>query len=992
MGEAGLLPGYIPREREQREIQEAAALVRGDRQSRVVLLYGPGGVGKTVLVRRLVEAGAVDERIAWLQPIDVDDPEYWLLPNLERKVAEELDPEHRYFDRYLEYLSQLPRYMRPRVGQETVRSHLGRVRRVFQHCYERLVSDSGKAAVITLDTVEAIRGMNVLRTLTQWMKELPATLFVLSGRPPAKDGDRGDEIAALLEDPQGRLRVRSIHLGGFTHEAARRYLDESAIAADLSDDAKETLVHLTRGHPLWLALTTDYLTNYGMPEEAEGQDLAWLKAQIPDAGALGLGGAALQEAFKRRLVTPYQAADFEHEAIKRLAVVRQSVNLPIWRGLMDDCSLPEGTTSWEQAWDSLLRIAWIRPRANRRYVTLHDALAEELAQRIIPLHDQDKTWRRRQWRRAVGIYAELTERPEEELQRQTEELDRRLQQAVLREPSPAQERELIDAVTQLDTRKGELDQLKAARLFYQILVDPDGGCRQFLDLFDRATSKHDVLFRELICLEMQRFLPNGVQLDPLGDVIRNEIDEFHRWLSEQQPGSHIEIGLDIARYLNESEQPRAAVELLEHLPVAHANLDQQHLLSTQLGNAWMRIPGEARAAERHFQDALAHATALESPERERRQAKAYKELGFYYRNLGFWPKADESYEQAHDAISAIMSPESPQRDREEWASIQTNWAYVKALRGQYFEAKNLVESAIAVRRHIGRTKGVGQSLSVLGELYRYGRQFQLAWDCYADAERIFQQLDDWPWLGLVYQEQAICLFEATQEGASLDLEGAPLATDLSEEAERRILRALDLCRDLAFRAYPSALNRAGRIFGATDPQQGLRYLEEGVETATQVADGWFWYANMVEYAELSYRLWARTRQADHRQQIHRYASTIDRAKQDYEFPDLEGRWKLLQGHLGIQDWLETHEERRLDEALQHYKDGFLLISEGYLGSHGIAAIPIEFKRFGDLYQRLPRDIHERWYPELRHAWKQKTSLLARLEEARLEEEPVTQNP
>ena len=37
-------------------------------------------------------------------------------------------------------------------------------------------------------------------------------------------------------------------------------------------------------------------------------------------------GLNLHEDFKRRLVTPYREADFWHEAVKRLAVVRQSVN------------------------------------------------------------------------------------------------------------------------------------------------------------------------------------------------------------------------------------------------------------------------------------------------------------------------------------------------------------------------------------------------------------------------------------------------------------------------------------------------------------------------------------------------------------------------------------------------------------------------------------------------------------------------------------------
>ncbi len=120
-------------------------------------------------------------------------------------------------------------------------------------------------------------------------------------------------------------------------------------------------------------------------------------------------GQSLHEAFQRRLVTPYREADFWHEAIKRLAVVRQSVNKVIWQALMADRPLPAGAADLDAAWDQLLRTPWIRPRANHRYVTLHDAVAEELAQRIIPLHDQDQQWRRQLWQRAVGIYSDLAQ-------------------------------------------------------------------------------------------------------------------------------------------------------------------------------------------------------------------------------------------------------------------------------------------------------------------------------------------------------------------------------------------------------------------------------------------------------------------------------------------------------------------------------------------------------------------------------------------------------
>ena len=179
-----------------------------------------------------------DAMTIWLDPIDVDDSEYWLLSNLERKVADRLDPENRYFGPYLEYLSRLPSYTRPRIGHETVVSHLGRIKRVFVECYKNFVEDSGKTVVIVFDTVEAIRGMYLLLTLTQWMKALPATLFILSGRPLPGHGDGQDPIKNELEDPYQRLPVTTVRLGEFTQEAALDYLNNSRVASGLTGDEK----------------------------------------------------------------------------------------------------------------------------------------------------------------------------------------------------------------------------------------------------------------------------------------------------------------------------------------------------------------------------------------------------------------------------------------------------------------------------------------------------------------------------------------------------------------------------------------------------------------------------------------------------------------------------------------------------------------------------------------------------------------------------------
>ena len=187
MNDENLFPEYIPRDEEQ-QILEEAAKVGADRQSRAVLLYGSGGVGKTSLVRKLARTSAVDPLTVWVDPVDVDDSDYWISSNLEQHVIQRIDPDNKYFAPYLEYLSRLPTYTRPRVGYETVVSHLVRIKQVFVECYQRFTSDSGKTVVMVLDTIEAIRGIYLLVTLTQWIKPLPSTLFLSSpaARHPRK--------------------------------------------------------------------------------------------------------------------------------------------------------------------------------------------------------------------------------------------------------------------------------------------------------------------------------------------------------------------------------------------------------------------------------------------------------------------------------------------------------------------------------------------------------------------------------------------------------------------------------------------------------------------------------------------------------------------------------------------------------------------------------------------------------------------------------------
>ena len=979
---------YIKRAEED-EINRQLDVVQSDHRSRAVLLYGPGGVGKTSLVRHMAENNS-DNSTIWLEPIDVDDPECWLLSNLESRVARRLDPDRGYFAEFWQQLSRLPSSTHSDISHETIVSYLGRIKEVFASCYRDYVAAENTTVVITFDTVETIRGTNLLLTLAQWMKALPtSTLFILSGRPlDADDDGQQDQIEAVLSGGYQTIDVETIKVGGFSRAATREYIQASRIYDDMRAQEEDKLVLLSQGHPLWLAFMLDYLKNEGTPPEVTGHSVEYLEQHLPFDGEMSAEGIQLHAEFLRRIVAPYQDASFWPEAIKRLAIVRQPVARDVWQQLMADCVLPDDSPSPDLAWEKLLSRPWIRPRGNRRYVTLHDAVAEEFAIRLFPLHDLDQRWRNGIWRRALDIYSRLASEAEAEVEPQFAALDAELRRFDAGRPgtdsvASGLEGALMDQSVRLDTRKRELDQLKAASLYYLFLTDYERGCQQLLESFAEAERQHDSFFQNLLVLYLQRFLPGGSHSEAFNDVVRAKLVDFRRWLAEDRPDLYIALGLIVGRYLVEASQPQEALKFLTEIPQGTASVRQIHELHLLRGNACLRAAGMVRDGIDHFAHAINHAEALETPDRHKFIAEAYKERGFYYRNTGQWGDADRSYQHAWETITKTLSADSPAEDRYELASIQTNWAYVKGLNGSYRDGLELVESAITMRRRMGLLAEEGMSHSVCGEVYRYARRFEMAWAAYARAEQLLQGRRNWGHLGFVLQEQAICLYQASQEGISI-------TDDPLTQARERIIDALDLCVAHAIRGYPSALNRAGRIIGLSNPDVGLRYLEDGINEAQRIADGWFWFANLVEYAELGYRQWRETRRPEYRANIIAKAGQIDQVAEDFSFSDLRGRWSLIQAHLIVHDYLDARQPGDdfdasvLDGALDRYGSGFVNIAKRPVGSSGAASLKAEFATLRAILAQLPHSVQIAWRARLRSAWAAAGDvsmvLLARLEE------------
>lgn len=981
MSDSERYPSYIARD-EEAIIMEVAERVRDTGQSESVLLYGPGGVGKTRLVRSLATQEAKVGALTWTEPIDMDDPECWLLASVQAAIARRLDPGISYFARYLEQLSYLPMYSGERASPESVVSRLRLARDTFVDCYRSYVQATGKPVVLVFDTVETIRGAELLLSLTQWMKTLPRTLFILSGRPPAGLG-QDDPIGRALKTQGGPMPVTEVPLGEFSLAAATKYLDSSEVGSALDSDQTTSLVHLTGGHPLWLALTVSYLYGHELPEEAR-VPLRSVREDLPYYAEPTARGHQRREEFKRRILSPYRGADFWHEAFRRLSTVRQGVDRSVWQELMRDRKLPDGIGTLDQAWEELAGFPWVRQRANQRFRTVHDAMAEELGLRVLPVHDPAGTWRKDLRRRAGGIFQAQAEKLEQTFKAESSKLVSRRKMAGDSGDSASSSGDLpagwrlLTETTSLDAGKREIDQFKVSSFESHLLCDFQYGCEQFISMFKDARGRRDLLFQELLATAMRRYLP--ADCSSSGET-QTVVREFHDWLTGGNENFYSQIGTEIARYLLTVGQGTAAVALLRTLPLGGADPRRVIEHNLLLGNACMRAPGQAGEGEQYFQLALRAAERFGPDQGEQRQltARAYKDLGFYRRCVGRWEEANTAYECGRNAIFENLIQRNSNQDRAEMASIQSNWAYVKGLSGHSRVGLSLVQSAIAIRQKLGDRLKEGMSLSTCGEIHRYQQQFHKAWDAYAQAETIFDELQETAWLGMIYQEQAICLFQAHCDGRNLTG-----AEDPRVDAEKLAIKAMDICRERAIRSYPSALNRAGRIVGARDADEGLAYLAEGIAAAREISDGWFWAANLVEYAELSYQALIRTHDDKYREGIARREAALVEALRQYNVPDLRGRWDILRAHLYMHDWGVNGDDADLDAALLQYTEGFARIADGgQMGSSGNYVIPGAFDRFREIFSDLPPEIRSQWLEHLRVEWSGSrpgsTMLMAQLE-------------
>lgn len=219
------------------------------REKWVIFLYGPGGVGKTQLIKRFLQlaqekCSSRTECLIFSENdlIDLYWTEHRREESLLRSLAYRLDPAG-----FQEFFAAVDAYTRDRISDEDT-AGLEKLRDAFLVGYSRLKADQ---IILAFDTAERVTE-SILRffrgLLYEMHREKPGTLVLLAGRPEARP--------KILETFQDRCEPWEI--GPLGIEDIRDYLKEEGQIALEENDIKN-IAELTEGKPIRVALTIDWL-------------------------------------------------------------------------------------------------------------------------------------------------------------------------------------------------------------------------------------------------------------------------------------------------------------------------------------------------------------------------------------------------------------------------------------------------------------------------------------------------------------------------------------------------------------------------------------------------------------------------------------------------------------------------------------------------------------------------------------------------------------
>jgi len=877
------------------ELALLAQAIGATSERAIVVISGPGGIGKTRLLQELSRFGQTMPGVRVLEIVDFDLPTYEIPQIIDHTLARQLPSAQ--FAPYVEaiYLRQIAE----EGGIDPVRlaTQTLDVNRKFVECFNAASADT--RVVLRFDTIEKMQGRASFSHLLDLLFQLNNVVAVFAGRaggdaPEADVGGADALYDELVRRSNGYAPLLRLPLQPFDRATFDAYVvqKQQVSGAQIEDELLDTLATLAGGRPVLIDLAVEL--------GAQVAAAAWLDELSQEPGRLrrlqesqNPGDqaelAAIQERFDRELVAGVTQLRDDLDRLTLLLALVAPLDQEHIAAILD--------LAPDQA-AALFRAAAERVSfkvVDGTLIRLHDAVGELVLRHALPAADPAGQLRRRYLARAIDALEDQSHailarigrlRVDEEIAR-----GQGLRDQVLA---------LFEERAGHQRRYGQ-NRLRIVELAFRL--DPVGGAER-LERELRIARQHGGA---------------GADLGAMFGAVRSAFPE----LARRSPEHYVRAQMLLANQQVADGQYRLADEIYRQLDARVTEDGEQRFeILHGRGNVQMGI-GHASAAIEHYRAAADLARRLGS---DLLLGRALLSSAWAARLLGQLDQAIGYYQQA---FGLTIRPGIPREEAQvRRATALNGMAYIYALQGK--KGRTAIDSlrqAIEIRQGLGEGGrfALGQSYTTAGEIYLSLEQPHEALKYLALAEDLFAALGRHGAAGGAgngrQHNQWIAKIASARGRAYRDLAEETVG---SAERQAYLVRAeaeLEKAIDLAIAAdLPLARYRLGGVYASTPGrrgdavlawQQSLRDAQSFGDIATELHSA-SQIARMMVYGE-------RSDYADYHA-LDEWLQQFRERNPQAAFRIAEGRFATYMGCLALHDGA-------VDDAAMYFQEGLGVLVE-----------------------------------------------------------------
>ncbi len=729
-------PPLIPR---RQALEEFTAILCAGASERVLNVHGGGGSGKTWFLKDIQRYCQEHDLLYNKQIIDFFDTAHHRVSGLIASIIQELDPEHKFFEKYLELRAEFDRLRAQGRGGRALEQTGKEMDCAFLTGLQALGAahrkpDGSKGVVLLLDTFEVVQEGRVGR----WVLEdlLGQTENICSEKENPLPIVATQDIAVVLagrpqiDQKRTRAPIRPCSPGNFSPDEVREYVyrllgrhNDIDLTGDPTAQLASWIADKTGGYPVLVALALDfvnlYSATYGTPElSVEG--LLHVLQQVERRCDLATG--LIEQIMELLGQVPEQ-----QWAVLFMAHLRRRFTRRLCATLMD--KKPADMGSLDTAFTTFENLYMAKYRHLRGTFRLSSDEARKLEEATVSLHDLIRDWvYQRYWQGSIplsfvyqGFKASIFPKELEELweeagdwEGEQAEIPADKLRPILRwlddkavEFYEVRHQELEGMRDRVDKEKEpsrwveyEYQQhaLMAEQLLYEVDRDLEKGWQHWRRVYYEAFEAYQQGYCEQLELTVLSAWPDKeLQADPRKGEIQEMARVRQQWWKIQRSGLARDQAIERLGALAHKHEPPPGVKPSELLANIHAALGWAYALK-----------GETRLARQHRSRA---ADLFRGLKLDWDLAMTLDFLGESCDQLGLFRRADEAWGEA-------IQISRRRGDHYRLASVAMKWGYSLNLRGESSRALGYAKVAETLFRKLGDDRSLGLALNYQGRIYQ----------------------------------------------------------------------------------------------------------------------------------------------------------------------------------------------------------------------------------------------------------------------------------